>query len=85
MSTRARYGLEIIRYLQEATDLVVTEGTIYPILARLTKNGLVEAEWIAGRDPRLEDYLEDVRGAMQQDQGINLVDDNRDPACINCK
>ena len=37
-----RYGLEIIRYLQESTDLVVTEGTIYPILARLTRNGLIE-------------------------------------------
>ena len=30
-----RYGLEMIRHLQELTDLVVTEGTIYPILGRL--------------------------------------------------
>src|SRR5262249_13332665 len=31
-----RYGLEILRHLEGFTDLVVTEGTIYPLLARLT-------------------------------------------------
>jgi PadR family transcriptional regulator, regulatory protein PadR len=30
-----RYGLEIIRHLEEFTDLVLTEGTIYPLLSRL--------------------------------------------------
>ena len=43
-----RYGLEIIRHLQELTDLVVTEGTIYPILGRLARDGWLEAEWQAG-------------------------------------
>jgi PadR family transcriptional regulator PadR len=41
----SRYGLEIIRHLEESTDLVVTEGTIYPILARLSRDGLLDAEW----------------------------------------
>jgi PadR family transcriptional regulator PadR len=40
-----RYGLAIIRHLEEFTDLVVTEGTIYPILARLSRDGLVKADW----------------------------------------
>jgi PadR family transcriptional regulator PadR len=43
----ARYGLEIIRHLESFTDLVVTEGTIYPLLARLTRDGVVQAEWTA--------------------------------------
>ena len=48
-----RYGLEIIRHLQEFTDLVVTEGTIYPILGRLARDGLLAAEWNAnGSHPR---------------------------------
>jgi PadR family transcriptional regulator PadR len=42
-----RYGLEIIRHLQAFTDLIVTEGTIYPILGRLAREGLLEAEWQA--------------------------------------
>jgi PadR family transcriptional regulator PadR len=41
----ARYGLEIIRHLEAFTDLVVTEGTIYPILGRLSRDGLLDAEW----------------------------------------
>jgi PadR family transcriptional regulator PadR len=56
VASRARYGLEIIRYLQDSTDLLVTEGTIYPILARLTKNGVVEAEWIADESPHPRKY-----------------------------
>jgi PadR family transcriptional regulator PadR len=30
-----------------AADLAVTEGTIYPILGRLTRDGMLEAEWHA--------------------------------------
>jgi PadR family transcriptional regulator PadR len=42
-----RYGLEIIRHLEQLTELIVTEGTIYPLLARLTRDGLLTAEWNA--------------------------------------
>jgi PadR family transcriptional regulator PadR len=42
-----RYGLEIIRHLQELSDLVVTEGTIYPILGRLARDGALTSEWQA--------------------------------------
>src|SRR5260221_14596706 len=40
-----RYGLEIIRALEERSDLVVAEGTVYPVLTRLRNDGLVDAEW----------------------------------------
>ncbi len=40
-----RYGLEIIRHLEDSTDLVVTEGTIYPILARLSRDAVLASEW----------------------------------------
>jgi len=40
-----RYGLDIIRHLEGATDLVVAEGTVYPILARLTRDRLLESQW----------------------------------------
>ena len=53
-----RYGLEIIRYLEEYTDLVVTEGTIYPIFGRLTRDGLVRAEWVTGESPHPRKYYQ---------------------------
>jgi len=35
------------------------------------------SKWTRTQD--YQDYLEDVRGAMQEDQGIDTVDDDRDP------
>ncbi len=40
------YGLSIIQHLEEFTDLVITAGTIYPILGRLTRDGLLDASWV---------------------------------------
>ncbi len=40
-----RYGFEIVRALAEADGLVTTEGTVYPLLSRLRKEGVVETTW----------------------------------------
>jgi PadR family transcriptional regulator PadR len=40
------YGLEILRKLEESSDLVVAEGTVYPILGRLKDEGLLQSEWV---------------------------------------
>jgi len=48
LRTEELYGLEILRRLEEATDLVVAEGTVYPILSRLKAEGLVETKWVEG-------------------------------------
>ena len=40
------YGLEILRRLEQVSSLVVTEGTVYPVLARLRKEELVKANWV---------------------------------------
>ena len=42
------YGLEILRRLEAETDLVLAEGTIYPILSRLKAEGLVHTKWVEG-------------------------------------
>jgi PadR family transcriptional regulator, regulatory protein PadR len=41
-----RYGLEILRQLETDSDLIVSEGTIYPLLSRLKAMGLVSSEWV---------------------------------------
>ena len=51
-----QYGLSIIRHLESFTDLVITEGTIYPILGRLTREELLEAEWVEGEAPHARKY-----------------------------
>ncbi len=40
------YGLEILRVLEENSNLVLAEGTVYPILGRLKDDGLLQSEWV---------------------------------------
>jgi PadR family transcriptional regulator PadR len=40
------YGLEILRGLQQDSALVVSEGTVYPLLNRLKTTGLIQSEWV---------------------------------------
>lgn len=52
-----RYGLEILRHLEFA-DLVLAEGTVYPLLARLEREGLLQARWVEGEGPRPRKYYQ---------------------------
>ena len=56
-----RYGLDIIRDLEARSDLVVTEGTVYPILGRLAGEGLLAAEWVHGEAPHPRKYYRATR------------------------
>lgn len=40
-----RYGFELARALAETNGLVTTQGTLYPLLGRLRREGLVETTW----------------------------------------
>jgi PadR family transcriptional regulator PadR len=40
------YGLEIIRALENRSQLVLAEGTVYPILNRLKAEGMLTSEWV---------------------------------------
>jgi PadR family transcriptional regulator, regulatory protein PadR len=40
-----RYGFDLVRALAEVDGMVTSEGTIYPLLSRLRRDGLVEWSW----------------------------------------
>jgi PadR family transcriptional regulator PadR len=40
------YGLEILQRMESDSDLIVSEGTIYPLLSRLNALGLVRSQWV---------------------------------------
>ena len=42
---REMYGFELTRALSTAGGLVASEGTVYPLLARIRQDGLVETFW----------------------------------------
>jgi PadR family transcriptional regulator PadR len=39
------YGFDLVRALAEVDGMVTSEGTIYPLLSRLRRDGLVETTW----------------------------------------
>jgi PadR family transcriptional regulator PadR len=39
-----KYGYQLVQELKQMPNLVITEGTIYPILAKLKKEGLLISE-----------------------------------------
>lgn len=40
-----RYGFDLVRALADVDGMVTSEGTIYPLLSRLRREGLVESSW----------------------------------------
>lgn len=40
------YGLEILRRLEKDSKLVLSAGTVYPLLSRLKAEGLLQSEWV---------------------------------------
>jgi PadR family transcriptional regulator PadR len=45
LSEGERYGFDLVRELSEVDGMVTSEGTIYPLLSRLRRDGLVTTSW----------------------------------------
>ena len=40
-----RYAFDIVRSLSDVDGMVTAEGTLYPLLSRLSKDGRVSTQW----------------------------------------
>ncbi len=45
LDRREHYGFELVQQLSRADGLLISEGTMYPLLSRLRRDGLVQTEW----------------------------------------
>ena len=45
VGARKSYGWEIAKSLSKHPELLTSEGTLYPLLSRLRRQGLVETSW----------------------------------------
>lgn len=45
LAEEERYGVELVQHLAEEQALVTTEGTLYPLLGRLRREGAVQTSW----------------------------------------
>lgn len=46
LADRPRYGLEIFEYVNDGSALAISEGTLYPLLNRLQRDGKLSSKWI---------------------------------------
>ncbi len=60
LSWGPRHGYAVVEWIEQATDdaLLVGEGTLYPALHRLERQGLVEAEWGVSENNRRARFYE---------------------------
>jgi PadR family transcriptional regulator PadR len=52
------YGYSLVRGLAAPGSIEIKEGTVYPILARLAREGLVRSEWIESSQGPPRKYYE---------------------------
>jgi len=63
LSRGRHYGYSLVRTISGESDIDLTEGTIYPILARLAKEGLVQSEWVeSSQGPPRKYYTLTLKG-----------------------
>ena len=68
LSRQASYATDIIAQLKEE-ELIVVEGTLYPLLSRLKKDGLLSYQWqesTQGPPRKYYELTEDGRAALQE-------------------
>ena len=55
---RQVYGLELLKSLHQLPTMQITEGTLYPLLDRLKREGLIDAEWLQEGSSRPRKYYQ---------------------------
>ncbi len=61
------YGFDLVRRISEVDGMVISEGTIYPLLSRLRRQGWVTTRWVeseAGPPRRYYGLTADGRQAL---------------------
>lgn len=46
ISKKEVYGYELIEIIKETTAIEIAEGTLYPLMNRLKKEGLATSKWV---------------------------------------
>jgi PadR family transcriptional regulator PadR len=69
LSRQRLYGLELMSRLGEA-GFPVSEGTIYPLLNRLSAQGAIAAEWVTGESGHPRKYYRVTSLGAEQAAGM---------------
>ena len=88
IAQKESYASDIIQQMKEA-ELIVVEGTLYPLLTRLKNEGMLEYRWEESKSgpprkyyqmtPLGETVLKELRASWYSlQEAINRIDQNQD-------
>jgi len=58
LKERKLYGLELLKFLHGFETMVITEGTLYPLMDRLKRDNLISASWVQEGEFRPRKYYQ---------------------------
>jgi PadR family transcriptional regulator PadR len=58
LTQERHYGYSLVRALAEKGSVSLKEGTVYPILARLERDGVLRSEWVESEQGPPRKYYE---------------------------
>lgn len=80
LNGRTLYGLELLNQLRQFETIQITEGTLYPLLDRLKREGLVSAQWQQEGDTRPRKYYSLTPSGQSK---LQLMDDRWRKAIVD--
>ena len=90
LAEEKHYGYSLIKRITKGQNVSINEGTIYPILSRLTREGLVYTEWVeSSQGPPRKYYTLSQTGQnalkvlAEEFQNLILLFNQIDPALNN--
>jgi len=69
---QAHYGYSLVRHLSLASEVDLKEGTIYPILARMAKEGAVSGKWVESNQGPPRKYYELTEAGLDLYRALDL-------------
>lgn len=83
LCAKPHYGLEVLQKLHEFDSMKISEGTLYPLLDRLKRDGVIDSYWQQEKQQRPRKYYrvtdmgEEKLRALQQRWSKSVVDIER--------
>lgn len=68
LQKKQQYGLELLKYLHSFDTMKITEGTLYPLMDRLKRDGLIDAFWHQEGETRPRKYYQLTKAGRTKQQ-----------------
>ena len=72
LKERELYGLELLDLLHSLETMKITEGTLYPLMDRLKRDGVVAAEWQQEGDSRPRKYYKLTKSGSDKLESLTV-------------